>query len=205
MDRAKVRETHNNYIHEKVKLKRYIRYLWWVVLFPATIISIVTLWQLWTQYYQISKVVRIVLLSIYSFFMAFILSDLIVVIFCEYGQLVITMTCFGTVSIVLFTFQKKYRFRGPMPISMGLRDVYKLNPVQILGPVAISSLISMYFVLEMYYAMGFMTVDDYILAYISFHIDLAYPINCLHHVCEISENVDDFTEYFNPDPHGSHG
>ncbi|KAI9269551.1 hypothetical protein EDC94DRAFT_513360 [Helicostylum pulchrum] len=142
-------------------------------------------------------------------------SSIFVVIFCEYGQLVITMTCFGTVSIVLFTFQKKYRFRGPMPIfccvaticisSMGLRDVYKLNPVQILGPVAISSLISMYFVLEMYYAMGFMTVDDYILAYISFHIDLAYPINCLHHVCEISENVDDFTEYFNPDPHGSHG
>lgn len=83
--------------------------------------------------------------------------------------------------------------------------MYALNPVQILGPVAISSLISMYFVLEMYYAMGFMTVDDCILAYISFHIDLAYPINCLHHVCEISDNVDDFTEYFNPDPHRSHG
>ncbi|KAG2236438.1 hypothetical protein INT48_003228 [Thamnidium elegans] len=181
------------------------KYLWWVVLFPATIISIVTLWQLWTQYYQISRLVRIILLCIYSFFMAFILSDLIAVIFREYGQLVITMTCFGTVSIVLFTLQKKYRFRGPMPISIGLRDVYQLNPVQILGPVAISSLISTYFVLELYYAMGFMTVDDYILAYISFHIDLAYPINCLHHVCEISENVDDFTEYFNPDPHGNHG
>lgn len=43
-----------------------------------------------------------------------------------------------------------------------------------------------------------MTVDDYILAYVSFHVDLAYPINCLHHLCEISDNVDDFPEYFNP-------
>lgn len=123
---------------KKVKLKSVrIRYLWWVVLFPATIVSIVTLWQLWTQYYQISQLVRIVLLCIYSFFMAFILSDLskgivyvcmndqtkpfffwvlVAVVFHEYGQLVITMTCFGTASIVLFTFQKKYRFRGPMPM-----------------------------------------------------------------------------------------
>lgn len=80
-----------------------------------------------------------------------------------------------------------------------------MNPVQILGPIAISSLLCTYFILELYYAMGVMTIDDYILAYISLYIDLAYPINCLHHLCEISENVDDFTEYFNPDPLRSHG
>lgn len=89
--------------------------------------------------------------------------------------------------------------------SIILRDIYRMNPVQILGPIAISSLICTYFILELYYAMGVMTIDDYILAYISFYIDLAYPINCLHHLCEISENVDDFTEYFNPDPFTSRG
>jgi hypothetical protein len=52
------------------------KYLWWVVLLPATIFSIIALWQLWTQYYQLSGTSRVVLLVIYSFLMAFILSDL---------------------------------------------------------------------------------------------------------------------------------
>lgn len=47
--------------------------------------------------------------------------------------------------------------------------------------------------------MDAMTVDDYVLANISFHMDLAYPINCLHHLCELSDHVDNFPEYFNPD------
>jgi hypothetical protein len=47
--------------------------------------------------------------------------------------------------------------------------------------------------------MDAMTVDDYVLANISFHIDLAYPINCLHHLCELSDHVDNIPEYFNPD------
>lgn len=68
-----------------------------------------------------------------------------------------------------------------------------------MGPIAISSIICSYFILELYYAMDAMTVDDYVLANISFHMDLAYPINCLHHLCELSDHVDNFPEYFNPD------
>lgn len=123
-----------------------------------------------------------------------------------------TNTC---VSLFYFDSRKKYwsfcdvqRFCCTATVcvsSIVLRDIYRMNPVQILGPIAISSLICTYFILELYYAMGVMTIDDYILAYISFYIDLAYPINCLHHLCEISENVDDFTEYFNPDPFTSRG
>lgn len=75
-----------------------------------------------------------------------------------------------------------------------------MDPVQILGPIAISSIVCTYFILDLYYAMGVMTIDDYILAFVSFHVDLAYPLNCLHHICEISDNVDDFPEYFNPNP-----
>ncbi|EPB88761.1 hypothetical protein HMPREF1544_04401 [Mucor circinelloides 1006PhL] len=62
--------------------------------------------------------------------------------------------------------------------SVGLRIVYQLNPVQILGPIAVS--------------------NDYVLANMSFHMDLVYPINGLHHLCELSDDVDNFPEYFNP-------
>lgn len=54
----------------------FSQYVWWVVLFPATIFLIVAAWQLWTQYYQLSNASRFVILAIYSFLMAFILSDL---------------------------------------------------------------------------------------------------------------------------------
>ncbi|KAG1091456.1 hypothetical protein G6F42_019425 [Rhizopus arrhizus] len=82
--------------------------------------------------------------------------------------------------------------------SVGLRIVYQLNPVQILGPIAVSSIICSYLILELYYAMDTMTIDDYVLANMSFHMDLVYPINGLHHLCELSDDVDNFPEYFNP-------
>lgn len=83
--------------------------------------------------------------------------------------------------------------------SVGLRKVYELDPMQILGPITVASIICSYFILELYYAMEAMTVDDYILANLSFHMDLAYPINSIHHFCELFDSVDNFPEYFNPD------
>lgn len=83
--------------------------------------------------------------------------------------------------------------------SIGLRVGYQLDPMEILGPIGIASVISIYLILELYYAMDAMTVDDYILANLSFHKDLVYPMNCIHHLCELSDHVDDIPEYFNPD------
>ncbi|KAL7311785.1 Transmembrane BAX inhibitor motif-containing protein 4 [Mucor circinelloides] len=194
---------HFTYWHEESQ------YVWWVVLFPASIMLIVAAWQLWTQYYQLSRTSRFIILVVYSFLMAFILSDIVSKVFQEYGLLVFTMTCLGIVSIVMYTFQTKFKFQGTKPIfcsiasvcmsSVGLRIVYQLNPVQILGPIAVSSIICSYLILELYYAMDTMTVDDYVLANMSFHMDLVYPINGLHHLCELSDDVDNFPEYFNPD------
>lgn len=195
-------------VHFLTRWLEHSKYLWWVVLFPATIFSIIILWQLWTQYYQISWTSRVVLLCIYCSLLVFIISDVVSVLFLEYGVIVVTMSNLGIATALIYTFQTKYRFQGTKPIfcciaticlgSIGLREWYSLNPVQILVPIAVASIVCTYFVLELYYSMGVMTVDDYILAYVSFHVDLAYPINCLHHLCEISDNVDDFPEYFNP-------
>lgn len=82
--------------------------------------------------------------------------------------------------------------------SVGLRRIYELDPMQILGPIAVSSIICSYIILELYYAMEDMTVEDYVLANLSFHMDLAYPMNSIHHFCELFDHVDNFPEYFNP-------
>lgn len=57
-----------------------------------------------------------------------------------------------------------------------------------------------YFILELYYIMGTVTVDDYILANISFYIDLLYPMRCLHNICELTDNVDVFPDILHPGP-----
>lgn len=37
-------------------------------------------------------------------------------VFQEYGLLVFTMTCLGIVSIVMYTFQTKFKFQGTKPM-----------------------------------------------------------------------------------------
>lgn len=83
--------------------------------------------------------------------------------------------------------------------SIGLRAIYHLDPVEILIPIAISSCICTYLNLELYYAMKSMTLEDHILANVSFHVDIIYPINCIHHLCELSDTFDHIPEYFHPD------
>jgi hypothetical protein len=82
--------------------------------------------------------------------------------------------------------------------SLLLRGTFEFNPLQILGPIALSSVICIYITLELYYLMELITLDDYVLANLSLHIDIAYPINCLHHLCELSDTTDSFPELFDP-------
>ncbi|KAI7905229.1 uncharacterized protein BX663DRAFT_502181 [Cokeromyces recurvatus] len=181
---------------------------WWFLLSLATVFLIIAAWQLWTQYHQLTRLSRAITFAIYSFFIAFIFSNLVSRIFQEYSLIVLIMTCFGMLGVIFYTFQIKFKFQGTKPIvcsiamicisSIGLREAYKLNPVQILGPITIASSICSYLILELYYAMKDLTVDDYILANLSFHMDLVYPINYLHHLCELSDYIDNFPEYFSP-------
>lgn len=53
----------------------------------------------------------------------------------------------------------------------------------------ISGVICTYVALEMYYMAEEMTEEDCILTNISFYIDFAYPMRCLHHICELTEGV----------------
>ncbi|KAG1141026.1 hypothetical protein G6F37_006480 [Rhizopus arrhizus] len=184
------------------------KYAWWIVLFPALLFMIIAIWQLWTHYYQLSQLTRIIILVIYSFFMSFILSELIAKVFYAYGLLVMTMVCFGILNTILYTFQTRFKFEGMKPIilsvavicisSVGLRKAYNLDPVQILGPIALSCMICSYLNLELYYAMKNMTVEDYILANMSFHIDIIYPIHFIHHISELFDSLDHIPEYFHP-------
>ncbi|RCI04440.1 hypothetical protein CU098_011826 [Rhizopus stolonifer] len=177
-----------------------------IMLIPATLLLIILAWQLWTQHHQISVTSRAILLFIYSFLMVFVLANFVASFFQEHGVMVLTLSCFGVLSNIVYTCQSKFHFQGPKPIiatvcviSVGLRRMYQLDPVQILGPVTFSSLVSVYLILELYYAMKTMTGSDYILANLSLYTDLAYPIHGLHHVCELWDDIDNFPEYFNPD------
>ncbi|KAI8374018.1 hypothetical protein EDC96DRAFT_498270 [Choanephora cucurbitarum] len=180
-----------------------------ILLLPTILLLAVLAWQLWTQHHRLSHHIRYILIFVYSSLMTFTLSSVVTQFFEEYAIMVLTMSSLGILSNVVYTFQKRFLFRGPKPIvcssaiicitSLGLRSIYQLDPVEILGPIAISSLICVYVDLEIYYAMYTMTEDEYILANLSFYIDLVYPINALHHACELSDDMDDFPEYFNPD------
>ncbi|OBZ91711.1 BI1-like protein [Choanephora cucurbitarum] len=180
-----------------------------ILLLPTVLLLAVLAWQLWTQHHRLSHHIRYILIFVYSSLMTFTLSSVATQFFEEYAIMVLTMSSLGILSNVVYTFQKRFLFQGPKPIvcssaiicitSLGLRSIYQLDPVEILGPIAISSLICVYVDLEIYYAMYTMTEDEYILANLSFYIDLVYPINALHHACELSDDMDDFPEFFNPD------
>ncbi|KAI8990272.1 hypothetical protein BDB01DRAFT_780729 [Pilobolus umbonatus] len=135
-------------------------------------------------------------------------SNCIYTVYFGYGMLVIIMIICGVISATLYTFQSRFTFTGPKPMlcstsmicacSIILRRVYQIDPVQILGPITVAILFCLYLILELYYAMGVMTPDDPILANITFHINIAYPINYIHHLCELSDPIDSFPELFDP-------
>ncbi|KAG0185858.1 hypothetical protein DFQ28_008650 [Apophysomyces sp. BC1034] len=74
--------------------------------------------------------------------------------------------------------------------SPWLRYVFDMDPIQILWPMFLSCLVCIYLILDLYYVMGAVVPEDYILANVCFYVDLAYPVRCLHHCCELSDGLD---------------
>ncbi|KAI8073585.1 hypothetical protein BDF21DRAFT_400950 [Thamnidium elegans] len=123
----------------------------------------------------------------------------------EEGILVIVMSGFGLICSLLYTFQKRYYFRGAFPFlgaiclsSTWLRYVYDMDPLEILYPITISSVICSYVILEIYYIMKNVTSDDYLLANVYFFVDLVYPMRFIHHFCELTDNMNMFPEILYP-------
>ncbi|KAI9249111.1 hypothetical protein EDC94DRAFT_331034 [Helicostylum pulchrum] len=151
---------------------------------------------------------RMILLSIFSVLMALVVSNLVSKLAYEEGILVIVMSGFGLICSLLYTFQKRYYFRGAFPFvcSLGaiclsstwLRYVYDMDPLEILYPITISSVICSYVILEIYYIMKNVTSDDYLLANVYFFVDLVYPMRFIHHFCELTDNMNMFPEILYP-------
>jgi hypothetical protein len=73
-----------------------------------------------------------------------------------------------------------------------------MDPLEILFPMTIACFICVYIVLELYYIMKNVISDDYLLANVYFFIDLVYPIRFIHHVCELTDNMDVFPDILYP-------
>ncbi|KAI7868531.1 hypothetical protein BDF14DRAFT_1791310 [Spinellus fusiger] len=185
-------------------------YAWWIFIFPAFTLSVLVAWQLWMQYFRLPLTTQITMLGVTSFLMALIVSDLISKLCYNEGFVVLFMTLFGVVGLILYTAQTRFAFKGLLPLVCALASIcltspwfrlqYQLDPIQILWPILLASLICIYFILELYYVMNILMLDDFILANLCFYIDLAYPIRCLHHLCELSDNFDVFPDILDPRP-----
>lgn len=82
--------------------------------------------------------------------------------------------------------------------SLWLRNIYDMDPLEILFPITAASFICIYIILELYYIMRIMTKDDYLLANIYLFVDLVYPIRFIHHFCELTDNMDVFPDILYP-------
>ncbi|KAG0171143.1 hypothetical protein DFQ30_001415 [Apophysomyces sp. BC1015] len=110
------------------------------------------------------------------------------------------MSLFGLLGVLLYTLQTRFSFCGAKPLlcsivaiclsSPWLRYVFDMDPIQILWPMFLSCLVCIYLILDLYYVMGAVVPEDYILANVCFYVDLAYPVRCLHHCCELSDGLD---------------
>ncbi|KAL0094286.1 hypothetical protein F4703DRAFT_1787989 [Phycomyces blakesleeanus] len=186
------------------------KYAWWIFIFPAFIISILVAWQLWMQYFRLPLETQATMLAITSFLMSLIFADLISKLCYHEGFVVIFMVFFGVIGLLLFTAQTRFPFKGPLPIvctvgsiclsSPWFRHEYQLDPIQILWPISLASIFCIYLVFDLYYAMNGLMPNDYILANLCFYIDVAYPIRCLHHLCELSDTFELFPEILTPRP-----
>ncbi|KAI8379146.1 uncharacterized protein BYT42DRAFT_315012 [Radiomyces spectabilis] len=167
------------------------------------------MWELWTQYYQLSRYVQSILLGLFSLLVAMILAYLTAKLLYPEGLLVLLMSIAGVSSLLLYTWQPRYSFSGAKPLlctliaicstSPWLRSKFEIDPLQILWPIFWSALLNSYLVLDLYYMMGGVTVDDYLLVNLLLFIDIIYPLRCLHHICELTDNLEVFPDIFNPD------
>ncbi|KAI8584107.1 hypothetical protein K450DRAFT_218180 [Umbelopsis ramanniana AG] len=176
------------------------KWVWWMPLVPLALITIFTGWQLWLNYRRLSTRFRTWTLVFFSLLFTVIVSALLSKFYYDIGYLSNLLTVTGLLGGALYTLQSKWLFSGVAPIVCIYATIFFAAPLfvtlfslnstsEILIPMFISSVICTYVVLEMYYMRQEMTEEDCILTNISFYIDFAYPMRCLHHVCELTEGV----------------
>ncbi|KAI9485227.1 MAG: hypothetical protein EXX96DRAFT_592467 [Benjaminiella poitrasii] len=128
-----------------------------------------------------------------------VIQQLVSKLIYQEGISVIILTIFGLSCCILYTFQKRFSFSGAFPFvcslgaiclcSLGLRYIYDMDPLQILFPITVASLICIYIILELYFIMQNVTSDDFLLANVCFFIDALYPMHFIHHVCELTDDI----------------
>ncbi|KAG2182096.1 hypothetical protein INT43_007023 [Umbelopsis isabellina] len=175
-------------------------WVWWTPLVPMALLAAFTGWQLWLHYRRLSAHFRIGLLTFFSFLFTIIASALLSKFYYDIGYLSNLLTVVGLLGTAAYTLQQKWKFSGMAPIICSYSAIFFGSPIfvqlfsldsswEIFIPMVISGTICTYVVLEMYYMAQEVTEEDCILTNISFYVDCAYPMRCLHHMCELTEGV----------------
>ncbi|CAO3619254.1 unnamed protein product [Mucor fragilis] len=183
-------------------------YVWYIPLIPTFILFLIVIWQLYNQYFHLSVPTRTTLLCLYTLFITIVISNLVSKLLYKEGISVIIMTIYGLSCSLLYTFQKRFPFRGAFPFvcslgavclsSLYIRKIYNMDPLEILFPITAASSICIYIILELYYIMRVLTKDDYLLANVYLFVDLVYPMRFIHHFCELTDNMDIFPDILYP-------
>ncbi|KAJ2959056.1 hypothetical protein NQZ79_g5426 [Umbelopsis isabellina] len=172
-------------------------WVWWTPLVPLALLAAFTGWQLWLHYRRLSVHFRIGMLTFFSFLFTIIASALLSKFYYDIGYLSNLLTVMGLLGTAAYTLQQKWKFSGMAPIYTAIFfgsplfvQLFSLDSAwEIFIPMVISGTICTYVVLEMYYMAQEVTEEDCILTNISFYVDCAYPMRCLHHMCELTEGV----------------
>ncbi|KAL7318270.1 hypothetical protein PS15m_004516 [Mucor circinelloides] len=202
-------------------------YVWYIPLIPTFALFLIVIWQLYSQYFHLSVSTRTTLVCLYTLFITIVISNLGITVDYTTGEKtyiisniavskllykegisVIIMTIYGLSCSLLYTFQKRFPFRGAFPFvcslgavclsSLYIRKIYNMDPLEILFPITAASLICIYITLELYYIMRILTKDDYLLANVYLFVDLVYPMRFIHHFCELTDNMDIFPDILYP-------
>ncbi|SAM04596.1 hypothetical protein [Absidia glauca] len=180
----------------------------WIPLALCALVAVLIIWQLWVLYFQLVTPARIVMLTLFS-----CLSSFVIVVNCCYedGLLVMNLVGSGLVSFYCYTLQHKFHFSGPSPWFIGmavvclnaswLRFIFDLDALEILAPIGLAGVICTYVLLDLYYIMDNISGEDVILATTCLYVDVLYPMRCLHHLCELSDNLNMLDVLYPGPPH----
>ncbi|KAI8342078.1 hypothetical protein BC941DRAFT_415304, partial [Chlamydoabsidia padenii] len=184
---------------------------WWIPLIPCVLLAALILWQLWLLYFQLVTPARIVLLTLFTCLLSFIIGDLVVTFCYDEGLLVMNLVVSGLIAFYCYTLQEKFKFSGPSPWFFGiatvclnaswLRFLFNLDALEILAPIGLAGLICTYVLLDLYYIMDNISAEDVMLATTCLYVDVLYPIRCLHHLCELSDNLNMLDILYPGQPH----
>ncbi|KAL7332480.1 hypothetical protein PS15p_204518 [Mucor circinelloides] len=110
-------------------------YVWYIPLIPTFALFLIVIWQLYSQYFHLSVSTRTTLVCLYTLFITIVISNLGITVDYTTGEKtyiisniavskllykegisVIIMTIYGLSCSLLYTFQKRFPFRGAFPL-----------------------------------------------------------------------------------------